>query len=417
MSTKFNFLFYFSVLSIISSCTVSKKSTNDKEIQIVKTNKTTETKVEVPIKKDTTIVVKTSESNESDISFVKPDFKKIYNLSIILPLKNDDINDKYNQYLGGVKVGAKQLEREGVNLNIEVLNAYDPLLMERIKNKNNDLICAPQDDTQIKFLNEFSKEKKISLVSPFLNLSNVSPNPYLIQLIPSLKSHYSAILEDIHSMGRLTEAVVIGRENKSDRTIMDYIKMSGDSYSDKVIEEVINENNISFIKLINQGKRIFIFPNFSFKDEIYLNTALKILNAQKGKNKIVVYGMSVLKDNDQISVDLLSNFQLRIPTTKFVDFEQLEIKDFNVEFLENFGAIPTNDSYEGHDHILFVGRTLKEFGRNFQLYKSVESDYYFQSAFSIQPYLKTTTGAVEYYENKHISILELKGQKFVRINN
>ncbi len=371
-------------------------------------------------KKDSSItIIPNVEIDKKAGDVLLPDYKNKYNLSIVLPLKNEEVNDKYFQYYSGLKLASSALENEGINLNINVYNSNDISYLQKL-NATTDLVFTPNDEKQLKSISSLAKENKFSIVSPFVNYGSMNDNPELIQLIPSLKSHYCAMLNDIKENHSLEKVVIITRRNSTELKLQNFIQECfRENYKSSKQDSLnvltfIDEANLSFQKAIIEGKSIFIFPNFSFKDESYLKTAFKKLNVERSGKSIQVYSMSLLKENDQFDGSLLKSLNVKIATSKYVERDEESIKSFDKLYFETFGNLPTNDAYEGYDHLLFVGRALKDKGKNFQYQKLYLDEPYLQTQFDLGP--SKNDGSIEYFENKYVFILEFDGIKFSRKN-
>jgi hypothetical protein len=430
--------FVFLLFSFISfySCT-AKKAIKKDDVQVVKSNeepKSEADKVEVVVFKDITPESKppikspdpntsggagsTSTKGNTSGGKAVPDkaLNQEFNIAMVIPF-SDQSSTKFLQYYSGAKIAAKELENEGSRLNITVIDANDPNYLASIS-QNTDLIIAPSEADQIKALAEYGKQKKTPVLSSLFSLSSISENPYFIQTRPSLKSHYSAMVADLQMEFKLEDAVIVGRQGKNEASWFEPFQVEGRKskgmFEGKAFAELLlNEASISFASELSSGKKVFIFPNFSFKDEDFLLAALTKLKAEKGTKKIIVYAMSVLKDSDKFNKEIFESLNVRIPASKYIDNDKEEIKTFTNDFFMNFSDLPSLDAFEGADNMLFIGRALSRYGKTFpdQFYKLNED--YLHTSFDMRAVNKQNAiSSIDFYENQHIKILSFNDGKF-----
>ncbi len=432
MFKKYNFQhFIFVVIMILASCTPSKKIIQDKDTQVVKADDKKDVEVgkwndktndtNPPIKDEGT--KKGNETNDvNKTDAINP--KQLYRIAMVIPFSASESDQRFLQYYAGAKIAAEALESEGINLEIDVIDANDKVALSNIDMSHTNLIFAPNDETQLKSLIEVGKNNKIPVVSPFFSLSSVENNPFYIQMKPSLRSHFAAMVDHIATHFISKDVVIVSRDTKNDKSWLKYFQtyaktVFGSTEENVFAELSVKEDSINngvnvFGPMLAKGKKVFIFPNYSYKDELYLYGAMRRLHAEKAGREVNVYGMSILKDSEKMTFDYFAQLNVRIPTSKFVDTEKEEVKSFDSKFYDKFGALPDNDSYEGCDNLLFIGRNMSRYGPNFQYNLKDDKNYYLQTAFDIQPYKnEESTNQLDYFENKHLDILEFNGLKFV----
>lgn len=415
---------------LLYSCVPTKKIVTTEDTQIVKADeKKKKDEVDVKVWKDTLtdkippkdeVIKKGKEdggkSNERN--------KQIYNITLVIPFSSLESDVRFLQYYAGAKVAAEKLEAEGINLDVNVVDANDKVAIANIDVKNTHLIFAPNDEAQLKSLIEVGKANEVPVVSPFFSLSSVENNPYYIQLKPSLKSHFSAMVKHMSENFSNKDVVLVVRDTKTDRSWLKYFQAAAKSaynltdekpFTEYFIkEDSVNQGSNVFGPMFNKGKRVFVFPNYSYKDEMYLYGAMRRLQAEKAGRNVNVYGMPILKDSEKMTFDYFQQLNVRIPTSKYVDSDSEEVKAFDVKFYDKFGALPDIDAYEGCDNLLFIGRNISKYGRNFQYNLNEDRDHYLQTSFDIQPYKgEDSINTLDYFENKHLDILEFNGLKFV----
>ena len=380
--------------------------------------------------------------NKSASSIDKPELIKedVYDITYFIPFDaNNYMNsaqrsDRFIQYYCGLLVATNILEKEGVNLNINVVDEkkrkFDDVLKASVSSYT-DAIVGPYSRNSLKIAAKYAKSKEIPLVSPWQASSKIAEkNPYYVQLRPNLDEHYYSIFEDLkekfeldqlHIVGRKTNTKDVKRINKLQRMAKD---VWGESSEDILAEEWLIQDSIdvgetAFDSVFVEDKaQVFIIPNWSFEDEGFIYGALRRLSVEKGLTEVIVYGMPIMLESEKINFDYYSALNMRVARSKFVDERDYDVARFKRDFVNTYGALPTDDAYEGYDNLMFIGRNLKEYGKNFQHYLNEDQGYYLQAGYRVEETRKDSGSdeprSTDYFENKNVDIIEFKENRFVR---
>ncbi|MBL0027176.1 MAG: hypothetical protein IPO98_20320 [Saprospiraceae bacterium] len=177
-----------------------------------------------------------------------------------------------------------------------------------------------------------------------------------------------------------------------------------------------------FDKLYKSKIQAVILPNYSYNDEDFLYSSLRRLTAERNGRHITVYGMPILYDSDKIEFDYYHSLNINVVMSDFVDQDFGTIREFRRNFLNMYGEIPTSEAIKAYDLILFLGRNLWKYGRNFQNYLENDEQTYLQSIYEIKK-AKSDDSPIaddptkfDYFENKHLDIIEFKGNKWQKKN-
>jgi len=428
---------------VISSCTPTKKVTSTGNEDIKKQVETPKKSIVITEKVDTVKwtnnspsnpPIKIGEKNAASSSTAR-------NIALIIPFntEEDKINPSGNlrflQYYSGVKLAGRKLETEGIKLNIDVFDSDNSSFLNQLSKKYEAIIGpyasanAETSKANLQTVINFGKDNKIPVVSPWYSNSKITENnPYYMQLKPSIKEHLVKMVEHVSSNFKPSEVVIVGRNLDIDGKWFDYLQELASAfnpsqgklpYTEKKVEETDLSGKVAVFKdLIAQGKKVFIFPNYSFSDEKYLSSVLTKLMQEKVGKDIIVYGMPVILDSDKIGFQFYSALQMMLVVTDFYDKDDLLSMDFTRSFFEMFKTIPGKDAMEGYDTMLFLGRAISKHGRSFLPNKSIESGDYLQTSYKIQAVYPEGNDAfkrIDFYENKHLDIIEFSGGKFQRI--
>lgn len=427
-----NKIFWIVVTLWIIGCSPAAKLQKDKTTVVIGENKEIEKQADPKPKtsQDTLIATETKpkeEVFEKDGKQIDNPVKKYnhFDLAVVLPFNDNESNERFLQYYGGMKLAADELQMEGYDLNVKVYSAEEANLMEKLKAEGQQLIFAPSEENTLKQILEYGKSQNIPVVSPFFSLSSVEHAPNYIQLKPSLRSHFVSIIKHALQLHPVEDIVLVGRNTKNDKAWFKFFQTTAAELNDgegvKAITEffVLDDSLATgvnvFGDLMQQGKKVFVFPNYSYKDELYLYNAMRRLLAERGMHEVTVYGMPILKDSEKMGFDFFSGLHIHVPASRYIDNTREEVKSFDRKFFDRYGALPEGDAYEGFDHFLFIARHLSQYGADFARYLSTDSGQYLQAKFDVRGVKSEgSTAEIDYFENKHLEILYFNGTRFVQ---
>lgn len=427
------------LLFIVFSCSPSKRAVKKDDVQVVKSGEDGKPKDKNDVPSTTKVdtlqwrkdnnLPPITEKKGDEIGMEEDLMKESYIVSMFIPFKardHDQDDDRFSQYYAGIKLGAAQLENEGISLTINAFDSDESKTPVSLVPEETDIIVGPYEEAGLKAMIEYGKEKQIPVISPWYSLSKVEQNPYYVQLRPTLKDHFNAMVNHISKNFKASEVVLVGRNNKNDQAWFKFFQVAGQKYyntqAPKIfVEHFVLDDSLAlgqwvFGDLLDKGKKVFIIPNHSFKDESYIYSVLRRLNAEKHGQKIVVYGMPIMIDSDRIDFDYYNSLNMRVVVSEFVDDKDSKVASFGRKFFDEYGTLPENDAFEAYDMILFIGRNLKNHGRKFQFRFQKDSEEYLQTSFDIMPFKKEDSDTIEFYENKHLSIIGFSQGRFKKID-
>ncbi|MCB0660461.1 MAG: hypothetical protein KDC04_05975, partial [Saprospiraceae bacterium] len=171
----------------------------------------------------------------------------------------------------------------------------------------------------------------------------------------------------------------------------------------------------------NPKIKAVLLPNYSFSDEEFVYGVLRRLMAEKGSKQVVVYGMPLLIESEKIDFDFYHALNLRIALSDYLDLNSEEIREFRREFLDLYGEIPLSDAVKGYSIMMLAANSLHSYGTHFQNYIVNKDMTFLQTTFNIEKSVSedketdiNNTKDFDYFENKHLDIVEFKGTGFVK---
>lgn len=441
-------LLLLSCLLLCFSCNSSKKTVTKK-----RTTKRTSTKRTSDKTKTTTKVIKKDDidwakddkkeeekEKEQEVQYADSEIKSVYNVSVFIPFDVNssasnisNVSNKFINYYAGVQLALKDLESTGLSLNVKVFdskNNFDAKLRDPF-NEVTDVIIGPYDKTNLKAVAAFGKEKGIAVISPWNASKKITvQNPYYVQLNPPATDHYKKITDHISDNFSPDQVFLLQRDNGKDAKLSKYIQRylnsqnrgaSFNEYELNVDSLQMGDHAYDSLFLVNRPT-VFVIPNYSSNDENYIYNAIRRISTEKGANQVYIYGMPILMNSDRFTYDYYKNLNIRTCLTKLINHNDQNIKDFEQEYLRSYNALPTEDALEGYDMMSFVGSGLSEHGTKFfrelvgQKFRGIQSIYELEAMDPSDPMTLENEPEVEYYQNKHLDIIQYQNNGFQRLN-
>lgn len=376
----------------------------------------------------------------ADVEILKED---VYDITYFVPFdagtyaNSASVSDRFVQYYSGLLVATEILEREGINLRINVVDEkkrnFEDILRSSVSSET-DVIVGPYDKNDITVAAEWCKDNQIPLVSPWLASNKITiDNPFYVQLRPSLDEHYYAILNHIKNEYKdLSSVYLIGNKNspqdndkkriaKVQKMAMDVWGVSDDNHLQEfyTIKDSIDLGETAFDSIfVADQPNVIIIPNWSTADEEFIYGALRRLSVEKGLTDVTVYGMPIMIESEKINFDYYHSLNMRVARSKFVDEADNDVRRFKGDFLSKYGALPSDDAYEGYDNLMYIGRNIYKYGKNFQFFLNRDQGYYLQAKYNVEPTRENSTNDnmkdINYFENKNVDIIEFKNNRFTR---
>jgi hypothetical protein len=369
------------------------------------------------------------------------DLKDEYNIKLLIPLNSDaqtfPADSRFVHFYAGALRALETLDEEGIKLNVHVIDTEEGSYkvkdnLNDLLTDNIDLIIGPFEREDIRILAEECKLKSIPLVSPWQTSTKITnENPYYVQMKPNLKEHYLRLAQSTAADYQKGEVVIIGKNNKEttswiqyfQETVAESLKISDFFGTYFVSSDSLNTGPTAFARMFKNTKiKAVIIPNYSYTDEDFIYSCLRRLSAEKSGRHISVYGMPILFESPKIDFDFYNALKMKVVMSDFVDIDQGKIREFRRAYLDMYGEIPSDDAVKGYDMMLYLGRNIWKYGRNFQYYLENEATSYLQSVYDIRK-AKSEDSPVsndpqkfDYFENKHLDIIEFIGNKWERKN-
>ena len=389
-----------------------------------------------------TEIDRTKEYNQ-ELEDLELDKRSSYKVALLFPFSMEDSDvldvNSSNSKLGriarfyaGVKLGLAQLQEEGVTLEVHAFDSesgnFDNKLRECI---DADIIIGPRERGQLATTVQFGKSNGIPVISPWFSSTKLAKdNPNYIQLKPSLKRHMAEIVNHVKQNYEDDQVFVLGRKTKKDIPMVRYIQemarvnrsgLSSRPFKEFMIEEdSLASGGITYDSIFYKDKTtVFILPHWSFSDdERFIYNAVRKLSGEKGLNDVVLYGMPILLESDLIQFEHYANLNMRICRNSYLDREDPAVKDFRTTYYESYKDFPSEEVYKGFDMMMFLGRSIYNYGKKFQYFLDTYESSLFQTEFDVLKVFNTQNDDrfqnIQYFQNEHLYILEFKDNQFIK---
>lgn len=333
-------------------------------------------------------------------------------------------------FYGGIQLAAKEMEAEGVKLNVYVRDSKSddsaiPVLLSSPEARNTDVFIGPYRREHIRTVADQAKKENFVMFSPYSAVTNlVQANPNFVQVNPSLEQHCRALLRHARSEFSEEEILILYRANQAaEKSCAGYFQDANAGLQGRQEPELIpelalessNYGGVNIGQLIKDRPRLAIMIP-SWADQTFILTLLRrIIEVKSDDQLIVVYGMPQWIEFQNFEYDYFEKFQVRISSNSFIDPKDPAVKAFRQQYLAEFGALPELSAYEGYGLFRFIGKMLKEYGRYFQYYMDVNpttemhTQYAFQAIQEPQGNYRTDLlNAIGRFENVYLNILEFR---------
>lgn len=396
---------------------------------------------------NTNTTTDTNDNTSSNSSTIDGTLLKTYNVAVMLPFFTDRFNTNGGKmyerselavnFYGGVKLAFQDLESEGLQLNVSVLDTKGSAseinrLLYQSEVTNAHLIVGPVQNDGLKLVAEFAQTNQVPLVSPISPSTIVNTeNPYYVQVSPGLETHCKAITNHIRQQYEADQVVLICRNKPAEIRRLAYfqdanIEFSGGADTTRFKEYIISEilpdySNIDLTPFLNPTKKtIFVIPSWS--NESFVNTMLRIIRIAKSQNEVMVFGMPRWKTYQKISYDYYEDLNVHISEDTYINPIAPEVEAFRLRYYNEYGDIPTEEAFIGYDVTRYMCRMLNQHGTQFQQKLDQNISQYLHTKFAFEPIAdpNITAGEEDFtpfkYENKFINILQFKDYYFQKVN-
>ena len=302
----------------------------------------------------------------------KTNFEKTYQIVLMLPFcfgndKEWKLRDAMADYYEGVEMAIEDLRKQGMNLNLIVLDSKKDslevinLLKTKVELQKSDLFIGPVYEKELVEVEKFCSIYKIPLVSPFnfynkklkgdFPLINCSPNDsmgyyYKGACVAKAFKHYQVIV--VHTDSAKKTITSAARNFKSG-----YEKASGKTCT------IINGKQSP--KAFWNGKDSLLIY-YTGKHSSACNSAL----ANNGNSKWKVAGSSDWLDVERTNYNVFNG--VYFIDNYSVPYNDTTYKKMRKTFRTKYGGDPQRYTFVGYDQFMFFSNSLMALDHRFADY-------------------------------------------------
>ena len=467
--------FILLLILILFSCSATKKTLENKNVQIVPSVKdkgmeaeSVEEEADVPplgdtvspaprtrgVEPQTKVIPDTivwtdisdkmppiSSLDEGEVSFDHAiRLKSSYHVKLLIPINSNSTTppeeSRFVHFYAGVLLAMKELAHEGIRLDLDVIDTEEGAWeisdrLDKVLSQRPDVIIGPFDKENLQNIVDTARTLGIPVISPFYTSTKLTQeNPFYIQLRPNLKDYIKKSPEYCTSHFDEGEVAVLVRPDQASTSWINYfqdvartqLKNNRNFYVPYVVTaDSMLSGQFAYTRLMeNRDIKALIIPNYSYGDESFIYESLRKLMAEKSR-EIAVIGMPIVFESEKIDFDFYHGLSMKIVMSDFVNTDFRKMGDFRRRYLDEYGHIPTNDAVKGYDLMLYTGRKLWKYGVYFQYYLGEQSEELLQSIFKIEKSYSEDSPLLndpykfDFFENKHLDIIEFKGDNWIKI--
>lgn len=276
----------------------------------------------------------------------------------------------YLDFLGGTLLAVDSLKKNGISVNLKVFDTKrDQLRMSSIiasgELNDMDLIIGPFSSSNAEIVSEFSFEKKIPLVIPFLSPANlINNNPYMFQLSTSTNTELNGIAEYMAHFDDCKIIILYTNDNDEyerasylrSRLVQDF----KESYVFRTpdIEDIFYDTSVKtdLSALISSTlspnkKNMVIIPS---TNEAFVYVAATQLFFQLKNFNIELYGMPQWSVFQNIDLLYLHALNLRFLSSYYFNYNNPAIKNYLYKFRKEFGIEPVTLTRKGANYAILA---------------------------------------------------------------
>ncbi len=310
------------------------------------------------------------------------------NVAILLPFMANTSasgvpeNSKWAvSFYAGARLAYDDLEDDGVKFNVNVIDSEASTtkvnsLLKTGDLPNSNMIIGPYKREMVNIMQGFAKENKVPLIVPYTAQMGVTEdNPYYIQVNPSLKTHCEAMTKHIRKSHQPENVVLVALDKPEEKARFKYFQdantliekgKTGKKFKELLVPEgAANFHTINIGQFLSSSATtIFVVPSWSNQTFIY--SLLRQLMAKQGEGEdIVVYGMDMWLNFEQIDFDYFEKLQLHVSAASYVDDNDERVRQFKTKYFNSYGTVPNDEAFLGYDVMRYFGEQMAMNGKDF----------------------------------------------------
>jgi hypothetical protein len=311
--------------------------------------------------------------------------RQTYRVAVVLPFLSNQFDGSVpeksrfaTQFYGGMQVALTGISTDArmPDLVVDVFDAQATdaefqVLLAEPRLAQAQVVIGPPKSSQVALLAEKTKARRQILLSPDSPISDLTTqNPGFIQTKPALRAHCTKIVQHLRNRQKYapSQIILVAKEKERDR--LAYFQDPNKALGGAALTEVIvpdastNFDKIDLKKHLKPGQTTaFVLPTWAGQD--WVLAFLSRLKMTKGNHRVEVYGMPQWLAYEQLEPELLTDLNVHITSSSYLDRQSDDVRDFERAFYDLHGTLPDDDAFNGYDTARFVAEMLRDHGLSF----------------------------------------------------
>ncbi len=358
--------------------------------------------------------------NEFIVALLLPFFtyeNKVFEQNLKANQKNEVIAKSLvaMQFYNGFLMAVDSMIEKGNKVKVHVYDtANDSSAIEKIFKKEEarhfDLIVGPLYANGFNVAAKFAKERKIPIVSPFVQTPSIlKNNSFTNKVTPSQTVLMQETAGFVAANYASENIIVVSHNTTKDKSLLNTFVTSFRNKTSNPIKEVnYSVNGIGGISnLLHPSKKnIIVIPSNEQSIVTDIISKIYFLN----KENIILVGTEGWQAFDNIDMEYINKLQLHWATYSYIDFESEKVKEWINKFRSKFATEPDSYAFQANDLAWYYFTALNKNGMTYPAniqnvqWKGMAGGFEFE---------KTEEGG---FENKSVSILKVQDYIPVKAN-
>jgi len=343
------------------------------------------------------LIVQFGFNREEFASSLKPAnvYKDEYVVSLLFPFlaktleptTSVKVNQSVLDLYQGMKLAVDSLNNIGLKIDLRLYDTerssattYELLKLEELK--SSDLLVGPLFQGQIPYVQEYSLNNKINMISPVSNYSSfIGENPFSLLFQPSNEDMGKRSAEFIAAQIPNKNLMVFYGEAQKDSLAAKSFLTNAQELGLNVIwaERVTKENSADIFTKLATPVEYDEFKNpieFELKldsiGSVYVASDdpliyTKVISAVETRgDSLIIVGNETWLNNSAANFETYERLRMVLSAPTFSSPKNPNFRKFRQEFLRKHGVLPNEFSKIGFEFMWFIGNSLHKYGVYFQ---------------------------------------------------
>lgn len=318
------------------------------------------------------------------------------------------------QFYNGFLMAVDSMIHKGFKVRVYVYDtANDSSTIEKIFKKEEshqfDLIVGPLYASGFNVASKFAKERKIPIVSPFVQTPSILKNNlFAHKITPSQIVLMEETAKFIAANYESDNIIVITYNSIKDKSLLNTFVTTFRNYTNNLLKDVnYSINGIGGISnLLHPSKKnIIVIPSNEQSVITDIISKIYFLN----KENIILVGTETWQAFENIDIEYINKLQLHWATYSYIDFESDKVKEWINKYRSKFSTEPDNYAFQANDLAWYY---FMAFNNNLSYPINIQN-FQWKGLAGGFDFEKNEEGG---FENKSVSILKVQDYIPVKAN-